>query len=279
MAQSEAVYSSFPRGGACSGLELPNPNELPAYVDSADRYAPEQHPTSYHTMRSAIIEAAQASGELQPLTEAEMERRSAIEGVARQLFAAEVQREKETCAYQLANLPPMEDDKKRKEISAQLSARLSILHEIEEPQEPTYDFLYDPAGNMVALKHYAFGSMDPADWRVVSCDAAGEPLIRQATHVWQLTRGAFGAIGLVPDDATARIVVMTASEQGTMQYLIDCYEGKSPLVTAVETPIEGGDRTVAPYLEDWNQISAAPDGADVGSSDLPQGDNALVRAA
>ena len=64
MAQGEAVYPSFPRGGACSGLELPNPNELPAYIDSVDRYTPEQHPTSYHAMRRAIIEAAQASGEL-----------------------------------------------------------------------------------------------------------------------------------------------------------------------------------------------------------------------
>lgn len=272
MAQRETAYPSFSNGEERAGLELP------VYVDSADRYAPEQHPTSYHAMRSAIIEAAQASGELQPLTEAEMRRRAAIEGVARQLFAAEVQREKETCAYQLANLPPMEDEK-RKEISAQLNARRSILHAIEEPQEPTYDFLYDPAGKMVTLKHYAFGSMDPADWRVVSCDAAGKPLMRQATHVWQLTRDAFGAIGLVPDDATARIAVITASERGTMQYLIDCYDGKSPLVTAVETPNEGGDRTVTPYLEDWNQISAALDRVDVDSSDLPQGDNALVPAA
>ena len=271
MAQGEAMDASFSNGEGRAGAELPDPHDPEASADSLDHAA-------YQAVHDAIVEAAQASGELQPLTEAEMERRAAIEGVARQLFAAEVQREKETCAYQLANLPPMED-KERKEISAQLNARLSILHEIKKPQEPTYDFLYDPAGNMVALKHYAFGSMDPADWRVVSCDAAGEPLMRQATHVWQLTRGKFGAIGLVPDDATARIVVITASEQGTMQYLIDCYDGKSPLVTAVETPNEGGDRTVTPYLEDWNQISAAPDRVDVDSSDLPQGDNTLVPAA
>ena len=271
MARGEAVYPSFSNGEGRAGAELPSPHDPEASADSLDHSA-------YQATHDAIVKAAQVSGELQPLTEVEIERRLAIEGVARQLFEAEVQREKETCAYQLANLPPMED-KERKEISAQLNARLSILHAIKKPQEPTYDFLYDPAGKMVALKHYAFGSMDPADWRVVSCDAAGEPSMRQATHVWQLTRDAFGAIGLVPGDATARIVVITASEQGTMQYLIDCYDGKSPLVTAVETPNEGGDRTVTPYLEDWNQISAAPDGVDVDSSDLPQGDNTLVPAA
>lgn len=276
MEQGEAMDASFSNGGEWAGAESPSPHDPEASADSLDH-------STYQAVHDAIVEAAQASGELQPLTEAEMERRTAIEGVARQLFAAEVQREKETCAYQLANLPPMEDDKKRKDISAQLNARLSTLYEIKKPQEPTYDFLYDPAGNMVALKHYAFGSMDPADWRVVSCDAAGEPLMRQATHVWQLTRGKFGAIGLVPDDATARIVVITASEQGTMQYLIDCYDGKSPLVTAVETPSEGGDRTVTPYLADWSRSGAAIDEMDRSSSqndlDLLQGNGGVVRAA
>ena len=275
MAQSETAYTSSSNGEERDGAELPDSHDPEASADSLDH-------STYQAMHDAIVEAAQASGELQPLTEAEMERRSAIEGVARQLFAAEVQREKETCAYQLANLPPMED-KERKEISAQLNARLSILHEIKKPQEPTYDFLYDPAGNMVALKHYAFGSMDPADWRVVSCDVAGEPLMRQATHVWQLTRGKFGAIGLVPDDATARIVVITASERGTMQYLIDCYDGKSPLVTAVETPSEGGDRTVTPYLADWSRSGAATDEMDRSSSqdglDLLQGNGGVIQAA
>lgn len=273
MEQGETAYTSSSHGEERDGAELPDPHDPEASADSLDR-------STYQAVHDAIVEAAQASGELQPLTEVEMERRSAIEGVARQLFAAEVQREKETCAYQLANLPPMED-KERKEISAQLNARLSILHAIKKPQEPTYDFLYDPAGKMVALKHYAFGSMDPADWRVVSCDAAGEPSMRQATHVWQLTRDAFGAIGLVPDDATARIVVITASEQGTMQYLIDCYEGKSPLVTAVETPNEGGDRTVTPYLAGWSRSSAAIDEMDKGGSydDSVQDKSGLVRAA
>ena len=271
MEQGEAMDTSFSNGGEWAGAESPSPHNPEVSADSLDH-------STYQAVHDAIVEAAQASGELQPLTEAEMERRAAIEGVARQLFAAEVQREKETCAYQLANLPPMED-KKRMEISARLNARLSILYEIKKPQEPTYDFLYDPAGKMVTLKHYAFGSMDPADWRVVSCDVAGEPLMRQATHVWQLTRDKFGAIGLVPDDATARIVVITASEQGTMQYLIDCYDGKSPLVTAVETPSEGGDRTVTPYLADWSQTSAAPEGVEAESGSLPRGDDALVRVA
>lgn len=265
MAQSEAVDTSFSNGGERAGAGLPSPYDPEASADSLDR-------STYQATHDAIVEAAQASGELQPLTEAEMERRAANEGVARQLFEAEVQREEREIEGRLAD---QSLDKKERE---KLDARLDKLRAIEK-KGPTYGFLYDPAGNMGSLKHYAFGSMDPADWRVVSCDAAGKPLMRQATHVWQLTRDAFGAIGLVPDDATARIVVITASEQGTMQYLIDCYEGKSPLVTAVETPNEGGDRTVTPYLEDWNQISAAPDRVDVDSSDLPQGDNTLVPAA
>ena len=275
MEQGEAMDTSFSNGGEWAGAESPSPHDPEASADSLDRSA-------YQAVHDAIVEAAQSSGELQPLTEAEMERRAAIEGVARQLFAAEVQREKETCAYQLANLPPMEDEK-REEISTRLNARLSILYEIKKPQEPTYDFLYDPAGNMAVLKHYAFGSMDPADWRVVSCDVAGEPLIRQATDVWQLTRGKFGATGIVPDDATARIVVITASEQGTVQYLIDCYDGKSPLVTAVETPSEGGDRTVTPYLADWSRSGIATDEMDRSSSqddlDLLQGNGGVVQAA
>lgn len=275
MAQSEATGTSFSDGEERAGAESPSPHDPEAYVDSVGRYSPEQNLSGYQATHDAIVEAAQMSGELQPLTEAEMERRSAIEGVARQLFAAEVQREKEICACRLADWHLTEEER------MEISARLSTLGAIEEPQEPTYDFLYDPAGNMVALKHYAFGSMDPADWRVVSCDTAGEPLMRQATHVCQLTRDTFGATGLVPDDATARIVVMTASEQGTMQYLIDCYEGKSPLAVAVETPSEGGDRTVTPYLADWSRSSAAIDEMDKGGSydDSVQDKSGLVRAA
>ena len=271
MAQREAVDTSFPNGGERAGADRPSPH-AEAYVDSADRYTPEQYPTSYHAMRSAIIEAAQASGELQPLTEAEMERRAANEGVARQLFEAEVQREEREIEGRLAD---QSLDKKERE---KLDARLDKLRAIEK-KGPTYGFLYNPAGNMGALKHYEFGSMDLADWRVVCCDVGGEPYEARVTDACQFTRDTFGTTGLVPDDATARMVVTTTSEQGTTQYVIDCYEGRPPLVVAVETPIEGGDRTVAPYLEDWNQISAAPDEAGVGSSDLPQGDNTLVRAA
>lgn len=273
MAQREAVDTSFPNGGERAGADLSSPHDPEVSVDSVDRCTPEQHPTSYHAVRSAVIEAAQASGELQPLTEAEMERRAANEGVARQLFETEVQREEREIEGRLAD--QYLDEKEREK----LDARLDKLRAIKKPQEPTYGFLYDPAGKMVALKHYKFGSMDLADWRVVCCDVGGEPYEARVTDACQFTRDTFGTTGLVPGGATARMVVTTTSEQGTTQYVIDCYEGKSPLVVAVETPIEGGDRTVAPYLEDWNQISAAPDGADVGSSDLPQGDNALVRAA
>ena len=260
MARGEAVYPSFPNGEERAGADLPSPHPHgpEASADSLDHSA-------YQAVHDAIVEAAQASGELQPLTEAEMERRAANEGVARQLFEAEVQREEREIEGRLAD---QSLDKKERE---KLDARLDKLRAIEK-KGPTYGFLYDPAGNMVALKHYAFGSMDLADWRVVCCDVGGEPYEARVTDACQFTRDTFGTTGLVPDDATARMVVTTTSEQGTTQYVIDCYEGRPPLVVAV-------DRTVAPYLEDWNQISAAPDGADVGSSDLPQGDNALVRAA
>ena len=260
MAQGEAVYPSFSNGEERAGVELPNPNELPEYVDSVDHYTPEQLPTSYDAMRSAIIEAAQASGELQPLTEAEMERR----------------------AQQEARIEHLLREARQAEIYAQnlsVEETHTALQELEGKTVPTFGFLYSPQGDMVAIDHSRFDSMNSADWRVVCCDVGGEPYEARVTDVCQLTRDTFGTTGLVPGGATARMVVTTTSEQGTTQYVIDCYEGRPPLVVAVETPIEGGDRTVAPYLEDWNQISAAPDGADVGSSDLPQGDNALVRAA
>ena len=105
MAQREAVDTSFPNGGERAGADRPSPH-AEAYVDSADRYTPEQYPTSYHAMRSAIIEAAQASGELQPLTEAEMERRvqqeARIEHLFREARQAEIYAQnlsvEETCA-------------------------------------------------------------------------------------------------------------------------------------------------------------------------------------
>ncbi len=260
MAQREVVYPSFSNGEERAGVELPNPNELPEYVDSVDHYTPEQLPTSYHAMRSAIIEAAQVSGELQPLTEAEMERRAQQEAKVEHLL-----REARRAEIYGRNLPA--------------AKTRTALQKLEEKTVPTFGFLYSPQGDMIAFDHSRFDSMNPADWRVVCCDVGGEPYEARVTDACQFTRDTFGTTGLVPDDATARMVVTTTSEQGTTQYVIDCYEGRPPLVVAVETPIEGGDRTVAPYLEDWNQISAAPDGADVGSSDLPQGDNALVRAA
>jgi hypothetical protein len=111
---------------------------------------------------------------------------------------------------------------------------------------------------------------------VVCCDVGGEPYEARVTDAWQLTRGTFGATGLVPDDATARIVVTTTSEQGTTQYVIDCYEGKSPLVVAVETPSKGGDRTVTPYLADWSRSGTATDEVDRSNS---QDDGEIVRAA
>ncbi len=269
MAQSEAVYSSFPRGGACSGLELPNPNELPAYVDSADRYAPEQHPTSYHTMRSAIIEAAQASGELQPLTEAEMERRAANEGVARQLFEAEVQREEREIEGRLAD---QSLDKKERE---KLDARLDKLRAIEK-KGPTYGFLYNPAGNMGALKHYEFGSMDLADWRVVCCDVGGEPYEARVTDVYQYTpktHKKLTEMGILPAAIDARIVVTTEAEQGgEAVYHIDCYKGKPPIVTGkiLSPHAANGEPTV--YLNEWGGTDAAEVSARE-SQDDPARDN------
>ena len=89
MAQGEAMDTSFSNGEERAGAESPSPHNPEVSVDSLDH-------SVYQATHDAIVEAAQASGELQPLTEAEMGRRAAIEGVARQLFAAEVQREKET---------------------------------------------------------------------------------------------------------------------------------------------------------------------------------------
>ena len=269
MAQSEAVDTSFSNGGERAGAGLPSPYDPEASADSLDR-------STYQATHDAIVEAAQASGELQPLTEAEMERRAANEGVARQLFEAEVQREEREIEGRLAD---QSLDKKERE---KLDARLDKLRAIEK-KGPTYGFLYDPAGNMGSLKHYEFGSMDLADWRVVCCDVGGEPYEARVTDAWQLTRGTFGATGLVPDDATARMVVTTTSEQGTTQYVIDCYDGKSPLVTAVETPNEGGDRTVTPYLADWSRSGAAMDEMDRSNPqdnlDLLQGNGGVVQAA
>ena len=96
MAQRETAYSSFPNGEGRAGAELSGPHDPEASVDSLDRSA-------YQATHDAIVEAAQVSGELQPLTEAEMERRTAIEEVARQLFEAEVQREEREIEGRLAD--------------------------------------------------------------------------------------------------------------------------------------------------------------------------------
>ena len=264
MAQREVVYPSFSNGEERAGVELPNPNELPEYVDSVDHYTPEQLPTSYHAMRSAIIEAAQVSGELQPLTEAEMERRAQQEAKVEHLL-----REARRAEIYGRNLPA--------------AKTRTALQKLEEKTVPTFGFLYSPQGDMIAFDHSRFDSMNPADWRVVCCDVGGEPYEARVTDACQFTRDTFGATGLVPDDATARIVVTTTSEQGTTQYVIDCYDGKSPLVTAVETPNEGGDRTVTPYLADWSRSGAAMDEMDRSNPqdnlDLLQGNGGVVQAA
>ena len=109
MAQREAVDTSL------------------AYVDSADRYAPEQYPTGYYAMRSAIIEAAQASGELQPLTEAEMERRAQQEARIEHLF-----REARQAEIYAQNLSVEET--------------CAALQELEERTVPTFGFLHNPQG-------------------------------------------------------------------------------------------------------------------------------------
>ena len=257
MAQREVVDTSFSNGGERAGAEPPGSHDPEAYVDRVDRYAPEQYPTSYHAMRSAIIEAAQASGELQPLTEAEMERRAQQEARIEHLF-----REARQAEIYAQNLSVEET--------------CAALQKLEQKTVPTFGFFHNPQGDWVAFEHRLFGSMDLADWRVVCCDVGGEPYEARVTDAWQLTRGTFGATGLVPDDATARIVVTTTSEQGTTQYVIDCYEGKSPLVVAVETPSKGGDRTVTPYLADWSRSGTATDEVDRSNS---QDDGEIVRAA
>ncbi len=266
MAQSEAVYSSFPRGGACSGLELPNPNELPAYVDSADRYAPEQHPTSYHTMRSAIVEAAQASGELQPLTEAEMERRMQQEARIEHLL-----REARRAEIYGRNLPA---EKTR-----------AALQKLEQKTVPTFGFLYSPQGDLVAFDHSRFDSMNPADWRVVCCDVGGEPYEARVTDVYQYTpktHKKLTEMGILPAAIDARIVVTTEVEQGgEAVHHIDCYDGKSPIVTGkiLSHHAANGEPTV--YLNEWGSKDAAQAGASKSQHDPASHDDkdTLVRVA
>lgn len=114
MAQRETAYPSFSNGEERADAESPSPHNPEVSADSLDH-------STYQAVHDAIVEAAQSSGELQPLTEAEMGRRAAIEGVARQLFAAEVQREEREIEGRLAD---QSLDKKERE---KLDARLDKL--------------------------------------------------------------------------------------------------------------------------------------------------------
>ncbi len=262
MAQGKAVYSSFPRDGACSGLELPNP----AYVDSVDRYTPEQYPTSYHAMRSTIIEAAQASGELQPLTEAEMERRTQQEAKIEHFL-----REARRAEIYGRNLPA---EKIR-----------AALQKLEQKTVPTFGFLYSPQGDLVAFDHSRFDSMNPADWRVVCCDVGGEPYEARVTDVYQYTPKTHKKLvemGILPAAIDARIVVTTEVEQGgEAVYHIDCYDGKSPIVTGkiLSHHAANGEPTV--YLNEWGSKDAAQAGASKSQHDPASHDDkdTLVRVA
>ena len=266
MEQGKVVYSSFPRDGACSGLELPNPNELPAYVDSVGRYSPEQHPTSYHAMRSAIVEAAQASGELQPLTEAEMERRMQQEARIEHLL-----REARRAEIYGRNLPA---EKTR-----------AALQKLEQKTVPTFGFLYSPQGDLVAFDHSRFDSMNPADWRVVCCDVGGEPYEARVTDVYQYTpktHKKLTEMGILPAAIDARIVVTIEVEQGgEAVYHIDCYDGKSPIVTGkiLSHHAANGEPTV--YLNEWGGTDAAEVSAREAQDDSARDNNetTLVRAA
>lgn len=262
MAQSEAVYSSFPRGGACSGLELPKP----AHVDSADRYSPEQYFTSYHAMRRAIIEAAQASGELQPLTEAEVERRVQQEAKVEHLL-----REARRAEIYGRNLPA---EKTR-----------AALQKLEQKTVPTFGFLYSPQGDLVAFDHSRFDSMNPADWRVACCNAGGEPYGARVTDVYQYTpktHKKLAEMGILPAATDARIVVSTEVEQGgEAVYHIDCYKGKPPIVmgTILSPHTANGEPTV--YLNEWGSKDAAQAGASKSQHDPARHDDkdTLVRVA
>ena len=268
MAQGKAVYPSFSNGEERAGADLPSPHPHgpEAYVDSVDHYTPEQHPTSYHAMRSAIIEAAQASGELQPLTEAEMERR----------------------AQQEARIEHLLREARQAEIYAQnLSAEEThtALQELEEKTVPTFGFLYSPQGDMVAIDHSRFDSMNSADWRVVCCDVGGEPYEARVTDVYQYipkTHKKLTEMGILPAAADARIVVTTEVEQGgEAVYHIDCYDGKSPIVTGkILSPHEThGEPTV--YLDEWDGTDAAEAGARRSQDDSARDNNetTLVRVA
>ena len=248
MAQREAVDTSL------------------AYVDSADRYAPEQYPTGYYAMRSAIIEAAQASGELQPLTEAEMERRAQQEARIEHLF-----REARQAEIYAQNLSVEET--------------CAALQELEERTVPTFGFFHNPQGDWVAFEHRLFGSMDLADWRVVCCDVGGEPYEVRVIDAYQYTTEThekLAEMGILPAAADARIVVTTEAEQGgEAVYHIDCYGDESRIVTGkILSPHEAyGEPTV--YLDEWGSTDAAEVSARESQDDPARDNNetTLVRAA
>lgn len=266
MAQGKAVYPSFSNGEERAGVELPNPNELPEYVDSVDHYTPEQLPTSYYAMRSAIIEAAQASGELQPLTEAEMERRAQQEARIEHLF-----REARQAEIYAQNLSVEET--------------CAALQELEERTVPTFGFLHNPQGGWVTFEHRLFGSMDLADWRVVCCDVGGEPYEVRVIDAYQYTTEThekLAEMGILPAAADARIVVTTEAEQGgEAVYHIDCYGDESRIVTGKILSPHAANSEPTVYLNEWGSKDAAQAGASKTQHDPARHDDkdTLVRAA
>lgn len=265
MAQGE-MYTSFSNGEEWAGAELFSRHNPEASVDSVGRYSPEQNSPSYHTMRSAIIEAAQASGELQPLTEAEMERRMQQEARIEHLL-----REARRAEIYGRNLPA---EKTR-----------AALQKLEQKTVPTFGFLYSPQGDLVAFDHSRFDSMNPADWRVVCCDVGGEPYEARVTDVYQYTpktHKKLTEMGILPAAIDARIVVTTEVEQGgEAVYHIDCYDGKSPIVTGkiLSPHAANGEPTV--YLNEWGGTDAAEVSARESQDDPARDNNetTLVRAA
>ena len=259
MAQGEVVYPSFSNGGEWAGAELPSPHNPEASADGLDR-------SVYQAMHDAIVEVAQASGELQPLTGAEMERRAQQEAKVERLL-----REARRAEIYAQNLPAKETR--------------TALQKLEEKTVPTFGFLYSSQGDMVAFDHSRFGSMNPADWHVVCCGTAGEPYGARVTDVYQYTpktHKKLTEMGILPAAIDARIVVTTEVERGgEAVYHIDCYEGKSPIVTGkILSPHEAhGEPTV--YLDEWDGTDAAEAGARESQDDSARDNNetTLVRVA
>lgn len=259
MAQRETAYTSFSNGEERDGAELPSPHDPEASADSLDHSA-------YQAVHDAIVEAAQASGELQPLTEAEMERRAQQEAKVEHLL-----REARRAEIYGRNLPA---EKTR-----------AALQKLEQKTVPTFGFLYSPQGDLVAFDHSRFDSMNPADWRVVCCDVGGEPYEARVTDVYQYTpktHKKLAEMGILPAAIDARIVVSIEAEQGgEAVYHIDCYDGKSPIVTGkiLSPHAANGEPTV--YLNEWGSKDAAQAGASKSQHDPANHDDkdTLVRVA